>query len=79
MASKKKRLTQEHIDKFLKANLTGLLERTRETQPTAVADLIRLVEIERQLVPAKIVPRQVIWEDYLDASPDREVKREPLQ
>ena len=29
-------------------------------------DLVRLVEIERRLVPPKITSRNVIWQDYLD-------------
>jgi hypothetical protein len=56
-----KRLRREHIDKIVKTTMPGALQRA-----AGVADLIRLVEIERRLVPRKVTPREVIWQDYLD-------------
>jgi hypothetical protein len=56
-----KRLTREHIDRIAKTALPGLLQRA-----ASASDLIRLVEIERRLVPRKITARTIIWEDYLD-------------
>ena len=65
MASRK-RLTREHIDVFLTETLAGLLQRTRQTEPASVADLIRLVDVERIVAPPELVPREVIWEDGFD-------------
>lgn len=64
MAQKTKRLTQEHVDRLLKVALPGLLQRIRETEPAAVADLIRLVEVQRRIAPATLAPRKVVWQDW---------------
>jgi hypothetical protein len=61
-----KRLTREHMDKLLTGALSGLLLRTREAEPAAAADLIRLVAVERKIVSEKVRPPKVIWQDYLD-------------
>ena len=65
MGSKNKRLTRQHIDKFLKGALAGLLQKTRETNAASVVELSRLVDLERALAPSEVIPRDVSWVNSL--------------
>jgi hypothetical protein len=61
-------VTREWLDEFLRLALPEVMKKCREAKPPVVADLVRLVELDRKLFPVKQAPRQVIWVDNLDAA-----------
>jgi hypothetical protein len=60
------RLKKIWLKEFLRRALPEVLKKCREANPPQVADLIRLVEMERKLFPVAKIEREVIWVDHLD-------------
>lgn len=62
--NKTKRLNQEDLDKVLWLALPTMLQRTRETEPASVGDLVRLVDVQQRIAPEKATQRKVTWKDW---------------
>ena len=65
-------LSAEWLDDFLRRALPHVLNKCAEAKPVVVADLVRLVLLEREMFPPVEVPRQIIWVDNLDAEIEEE-------
>jgi alcohol dehydrogenase class IV len=65
-------LSGEWLDEFMRRALPHVLSKCAEAEPAVVADLARLVRLEREMFPPKEVPRQIVWVDNLDEEIEEE-------
>jgi hypothetical protein len=59
-------LSGEWLDEFLERALPHVLKKCAEAKPVVVADLVRLIQLEREMFPAPEVKREIVWVDNLD-------------
>jgi hypothetical protein len=58
-------ITAEWLDELLEAALPAMLARCAESKLVAVADFVKLVELDRRLHPPEPVERVIEWvEDW---------------
>jgi len=65
MASKTWQVTRSDVEGLLNATFPGMVDRLQKEE-AAVADLIRLRDIQGIVAPVKIDAREVIWADDYD-------------
>ena len=59
-------VNKEWLDRFSERKLPQVLQSVRDKKPTAVADFVRLVQLEWQRNPVKPQARPITWIDRLD-------------
>jgi hypothetical protein len=59
-------ITPEWLDGVLEGKLGKVLKALAETRPVAVAEFVKLMQLERREYPPKPEPRVVIWLDRMN-------------
>jgi hypothetical protein len=52
---------RDRLELLLTRALPQILRKCAETHPPAVADLMRLVELQTRAAPEPVTPRRVVW------------------
>jgi hypothetical protein len=59
-------LTKEWVDALLERQFPKMLDTLVAKRPIAIADFVKLAQLEQSMYPVKEHPRQVIWLDFVD-------------